>query len=124
MAHREKARACPRERGGEGKSSVVDHSTFAKVSYQRTVTVMIHRIESSAFGWHHGSVMMSWQTCTAVSRDTQVVSGDYVFKGTRVPVRALFENIEDGGAVDDFLDWFPGVSRSQVETVYAQSSRS
>ena len=62
--------------------------------------------------------MMSWQTCTEVSRDTQVVSGEYVFKGTRVPVRALFENIEDGATVDDFLDWFPGVSRSQVEAVF------
>ena len=79
---------------------------------------MIHRIESSAFEWHHGSVMMSWQTCTEVSRDTQVVSGEYVFKGTRVPVRALFENIEDGATVDDFLDWFSGVSRSQVKAVF------
>ena len=61
MALREKARAYLRERGGEGKSSVVvAHSTFAKVSYQRTVTVMIHRIESSAFGWYQGSVMMKW----------------------------------------------------------------
>ena len=79
---------------------------------------MIHRIESSAFGWYHGSVMMSWQTCTEVSRNPQVVSGDYVFKGTRVPVRALFENIEDGATVNDFLDWFPGVNRSQVEAVF------
>lgn len=118
MAPQEKPRACPRERGGEGKSSVAAHSTFAKVSYQRTVTVMTHRIESSAFGWYHSLVMMKWQTCNEVSRNPQVVSGDYVFKGTRVPVRALFENIEDGATVNDFLDWFPGVTRSQVEAVF------
>jgi len=63
-------------------------------------------------------MMINWQTCTEVSHDPQVVSGDYLFKGTRVPVRALFENIEDGATVDDFLDWFPGVSRSQVEAVF------
>ena len=52
---------------------------------------MTHKIESSAFGWDHGSVMMKWQTCPEVSRNPQVVSSDYVFKGTRVPIRALFE---------------------------------
>ena len=40
-----------------------------------------------------------------------------MFKNTRVPVRALFENIEDGATVNDFLAWFPGVSREQVEAV-------
>lgn len=79
---------------------------------------MTHKIESSAFGWRHGSVVMKWQTCPEVSRNSQVVSGDYVFKGTRVPVWTLFENIEDGATVNDFLDWFPGVSRSQVEAVF------
>lgn len=79
---------------------------------------MAHKIESPAFGWDHGLVMMKWQTCPEVSRNPQVVSGDYVFKGTRVPIRALFENIEDGATVNDFLDWFPGVSRSQVEAVF------
>jgi uncharacterized protein (DUF433 family) len=35
----------------------------------------------------------------------------------RVPVKALFENVEDGARVDDFLAWFPGVTRQQVEAV-------
>ena len=35
----------------------------------------------------------------------------------RVPVAALFENLKDGATVDEFLAWFPGVSRNQVETV-------
>jgi uncharacterized protein (DUF433 family) len=42
------------------------------------------------------------------------VSGVWLFKGTRVPVKALFENLEDGAGVDDFLQWFPGVTREQV----------
>ena len=50
-------------------------------------------------------------------RQPDKVSGAWLFKGTRVPVKALFENIEAGARVDDFLEWFPGVSREQVEAV-------
>jgi len=32
-------------------------------------------------------------------------------------VKSLFENLEDGATVDDFLDWFPGVGREHVVTV-------
>jgi uncharacterized protein (DUF433 family) len=45
------------------------------------------------------------------------VSGAWVFANTRVPVRALFENLEDGATVDHFVEWFPGVTREQVEAV-------
>ncbi|MFZ4396534.1 MAG: DUF433 domain-containing protein [Kiritimatiellia bacterium] len=58
-----------------------------------------------------------WTTCTAAESTREVVSGAWVFKGTRVPVYALFENIEDGASIDDFLEWFPGVTRQQVESV-------
>jgi uncharacterized protein (DUF433 family) len=40
-----------------------------------------------------------------------------VFRGTRVPLAALFENLRDGASIDQFLEWFPGVQRSQVEAV-------
>jgi len=66
--------------------------------------------------------VLDWSTCTAVERDTQKVSGAWVFKGSRVPVRALFENLEDGATVDEFLEWFPGVSRSQVQAVLERVS--
>ena len=45
------------------------------------------------------------------------VSGEWVFKGTRVPLAALFENIKDGASVDEFLEWFPGVKREQIVAV-------
>ncbi len=61
--------------------------------------------------------MIDWSQCPAIERDAQRVSGAWVFRGTRVPVRALFENLEDGASVDDFLEWFPGVQRAQVEEV-------
>jgi uncharacterized protein (DUF433 family) len=59
----------------------------------------------------------SWSNCVGVARELGILSGAWVFKGTRVPVSALFENLEDGATVDDFLAWFPGVSREQVEAV-------
>ena len=58
--------------------------------------------------------MLDWSQCSAVERVPGKVSGAWVFKDTRVPVRALFENIERGARVEDFLEWFPGVTREQV----------
>jgi uncharacterized protein (DUF433 family) len=59
-------------------------------------------------------MMLDWNACPAVERTPERVSGAWVFKGTRVPVKALFENIEEGAGVNDFLQWFPGVTREQV----------
>ena len=61
--------------------------------------------------------MLEWSQCPAVERDSGKVSGAWLFKGTRVPVKALFENLEDGACVEDFLAWFPGVTREQVRAV-------
>ncbi|NCX47273.1 MAG: DUF433 domain-containing protein [Verrucomicrobia bacterium] len=60
---------------------------------------------------------MSWQDCLSVEKSPEIQSGEYVFRGTRVPVRALFQNLEDGASVEEFLQWFPGVTRSQAEEV-------
>jgi uncharacterized protein (DUF433 family) len=61
--------------------------------------------------------MIDWSKCTAVERDPQKVSGAWVFRGTRVPVTALFENLEDGAQLDDFVSWFPGVAIEQAREV-------
>jgi len=61
--------------------------------------------------------MIDWSECSAVERNVDRVSGAWVFRGTRVPVRALFENVEAGASIGDFLEWFPGVERVQVEAV-------
>jgi uncharacterized protein (DUF433 family) len=68
--------------------------------------------------------MLDWSRCEAVERTPGKVSGAWVFKGTRVPVKALFENLEDGARVDDFLEWFPGVTREQVEAVLRHAEQS
>ena len=61
--------------------------------------------------------MTDWTSCRAVSRHPEVVSGAFVFAGTRIPIRALFENLRDGATVDEFVEWFPGVTRDQIECV-------
>jgi uncharacterized protein (DUF433 family) len=61
--------------------------------------------------------ILDWNNCPAVERDRDKVSGAWLFKSTRVPVKALFENLEEGATVDDFLSWFPGVTRAQVLAV-------
>ncbi len=61
--------------------------------------------------------MADWNTCPQVERDAERASGAWVFKGTRVPVSALFENLKDGASVQQFLDWFPGVDQTAVEAV-------
>ncbi len=61
--------------------------------------------------------MNGWQDCAAVERDPERVSGSWVFSGTRVPVASLFENLRDGASINEFLEWFPGVARWQIESV-------
>jgi len=68
--------------------------------------------------------VLDWNDCPVVERLPGKVSGEWLFRGTRVPVKALFENLEDGAHVDDFLEWFPGVTREQVEAVLQHAERS
>ena len=68
--------------------------------------------------------MLDWHQCPVVERVPGKVSGAWLFRGTRVPVKALFENLEDGATVTQFLEWFPGVTPPQVETVLEFASQS
>lgn len=64
-----------------------------------------------------GFRMNVWKDCQAVEQVAGKLSGAFVFRDTRVPVAALFENLKSGATIDEFLEWFPGVMRSQVEQV-------
>jgi uncharacterized protein (DUF433 family) len=46
------------------------------------------------------------------------------FKGTHVPATLLFENLEIGASLNDFLEWYPGVTREQVLAVLEFAERS
>ena len=49
-----------------------------------------------------------------INIDKDIPCGQPVFKGTRVPVESLFDHLETGVSLDDFLDDFPSVSKEQA----------
>ena len=61
--------------------------------------------------------MKQWETLESIERIQDKLSGVWVFRDTRVPVSALFENIRDGATINEFLEWFPGVDRLQAESI-------
>jgi len=49
-----------------------------------------------------------------VSQNPEILGGEPVFTGTRVPVKSLFDHLEAGDSIEQFLDGFPSVKREQV----------
>jgi uncharacterized protein (DUF433 family) len=90
----------------------------AKTVDQGTINVVLYPKEGIVLR------MLDWYKCGALEREPGKVSGAWLFKGTRVPVKALFENLEEGATIDDFLGWFPGVTREQVLAVLAFAEQS
>ena len=57
----------------------------------------------------------------AVTRDPEVMHGTPVFRGTRVPIQTLFDYLEGGDSLDDFLEGFPTVQRELAIQVLEES---
>lgn len=72
----------------------------------------------------YDAIVIDWSVCSEVERDADRVSGAWVFRGTRIPVAALFENLEDAASIQDFVEWFPGVSLDQARAVLEHAARS
>jgi uncharacterized protein (DUF433 family) len=68
--------------------------------------------------------MIDWSSCEFVERDPERVSGAWLFAGTRIPLAALFENLEEDVPVHQFVEWFPGVTLDQVRGVLEHAARS
>jgi len=67
---------------------------------------------------------LDWARCPAVESVPEKVSGVWVLKGTRMPVSAIFENLEAGAKIDDLMQWFDGLDREQVKAVLEFAARS
>lgn len=67
--------------------------------------------------------MTNWEKCPAVESVPDRLSGAWVFTGTRVPVSALFENLEGGATIEQFLDWFQGVEEWKVRAVLEHAAK-
>ncbi len=68
--------------------------------------------------------MLECSSCPAVERDPQRLGGTWVFRGTRVPVSALFENLEDGVQLAEFVELFLGVTIQQARAVLDHAAKS
>ena len=66
---------------------------------------------------------LDWSQCPVVESIPGKVSGAWVFKGTRMPVATVFENLEAGATIDDIVDWFD-VKREQITAVLEFAARS
>ncbi len=66
---------------------------------------------------------LDWSQCPAVESIPGKVSGAWVFKGTRMPVAIVFQNLEAGASVEEIMEWFD-LTREQITTVLDFAARS
>jgi uncharacterized protein (DUF433 family) len=66
---------------------------------------------------------LDWSQCPAVESVPGRLSGAWVFRDTRMPVSAVFENLEAGATVDEIVDWF-SISKEEVIEVLEFAARS
>jgi uncharacterized protein (DUF433 family) len=68
--------------------------------------------------------MLDWSKCPAVESIPDKLSGAWVFRGTRVPVSAVFENLEDGLTINEIVQMFDGLSKELIITVLEFAAQS
>ncbi|HMD76415.1 MAG TPA: DUF433 domain-containing protein [Terracidiphilus sp.] len=66
---------------------------------------------------------LDWSQCPAVESIPGKVSGAWVFRDTRMPVSAVFENLESGASIEEIMEWFD-VTREQIVSVLEFAARS
>lgn len=66
---------------------------------------------------------LDWSQCPAVESIPGKVSGAWLLRGTRTPVKVLFENLEAGMTIDEVIEQFP-VTREQLDSLMAFVARS
>jgi uncharacterized protein (DUF433 family) len=60
---------------------------------------------------------LDWSQCPVVESIPGKVSGAWVFRGTRMPVAAVFENLEDGMSIDELVQLYDGLTREHIQAV-------
>jgi uncharacterized protein (DUF433 family) len=66
---------------------------------------------------------LDWSQSASVESSPGKVSGAWVFRGTRMPVATVFENLEAGASIEDIMEWFD-LTREQVTSVLDFAARS
>jgi uncharacterized protein (DUF433 family) len=67
---------------------------------------------------------LDWSRCSAVESVPERMGGAWVFRGTRIPVSAVFENLEDGLTIDEVTALYDGLKRDQVKDVLEFTAQS
>ena len=67
---------------------------------------------------------LDWSQCPAVESVLDKLGGTWVFKNTRMPVSAVFENLEDGLTIEELIELYDGLTREQIEAVLDFAARS
>lgn len=67
---------------------------------------------------------IDWSECPAVERRPDRINGVWMFAGTHIPLMVLFENLDAGATITDFVGWFEGVTFEQVHQVLNYVARS
>lgn len=89
-----------------------------------TLEVWLKKLAEGGAGGEFAMAALDWSRCPAVESVPEKVSGAWVFRDTRMPVSAVFENLEDGLTIDDLIDLYDGLTREQVEAVLDFAARS
>ena len=84
---------------------------------------MLLQMDATPYHWL-GPDGPRWSLCGAVDRNPAKLGGVWCFRETRVSVASLFEHLDLGSTIDEFLESFPSVSREQVHQVLAFAKRS
>jgi uncharacterized protein (DUF433 family) len=66
---------------------------------------------------------LDWSQCPAVESIPGKVSGAWVLRGTRTPVKVIFENLEAGMSIEEVMEQFP-VTREEIDSLMAFVARS
>jgi uncharacterized protein (DUF433 family) len=68
--------------------------------------------------------MLDWSQCSAVESIPGKLNGAWVFRGTRIPVSVVFENLEDGITIDELVNLYDGLTRDHIIAVLDFAARS
>src|SRR5277367_6349326 len=116
-----------------------DHHTFGPIDYfslghsqlldgpklcdDSTSYIVLQKRSGASQKARRWNMAIDWSECPVIERVPGKVSGAWVFKGTRMPVATVFENLEDGMSFEELMEQFP-VTRDQIKAVLEFAARS
>lgn len=94
-------------------------------SHQMPLVLLEQLNDVADFEGHESSISSTGRTeSPTADRNPVSLAAKRSFRGTRVPVDALFKHLDQGSTIDEFLRWFPSVSREQAHNVLTPAKSS